>query len=150
MKIGEVCNCSVVTVDRESSVLSAAKVMRKFHVGDVVIVEQRGTDPVPVGILTDRDIVLEVLALEVSPDSLRVDDVYTSDNLVTAQIDDTVETVLERMRTHGIRRIPIVNSKGALKGIFTMDDSLGLIAEHFKRIVQLMDNQRQREDRLRA
>ena len=56
MPIGEICNRDVVVVQRNESALEAAKLMRHHHVGDVVVVEERGGLRVPVGLVTDRDL----------------------------------------------------------------------------------------------
>src|SRR5690242_8806327 len=67
MPVGEICTREVVIVKRNDSVLEAAKLMRQHHVGDVVVIEERGGVRVPVGIVTDRDLVVEILAPQLDP-----------------------------------------------------------------------------------
>lgn len=77
MPIGEICNREVVIVRKEDSILEAAKLMREYHVGDVVVVDDREGRVIPLGILTDRDIVVELIAKEVPLDSVSVQDVMS-------------------------------------------------------------------------
>ena len=81
MTIGEFCNREVIISNREDSVLEAAKLMRKYHVGDIIVVEQRGDERVPVGILTDRDIVVELVAREVDATDVTVGEAMSNDLL---------------------------------------------------------------------
>ena len=70
MSVGEYCNRDVVVVARSESVREAINQMRRYHVGTVVVVEQQVTEPRPVGILTDRDIVMEIMAVDVDLDAV--------------------------------------------------------------------------------
>ncbi len=64
MTIGAICNREVITVQRDATVLHAAMLMRQYHVGDVVVIENRKDITAPIGIVTDRDVVIEVVATE--------------------------------------------------------------------------------------
>ena len=79
MQVGEVCNRDVVIIDRNDPISNAAKLMRHHHVGNVVVVEERGDERFPVGMLTDRDLVVEVLDNEVAPASRLVAEVMNLD-----------------------------------------------------------------------
>lgn len=149
MKVGEACNRSVVVVEEDESALAAAKLMREYHVGDLVIVRSTGSPRVPVGIVTDRDLVLEVLALEVDPDSVEVKDLVTSERLVTASEDDEFDSAVQMMRDYGVRRLPVVNDDGSLVGILTADDSLEIVCDELQGIVHLELTQSRREQRAR-
>lgn len=150
MKIGECCNREVVVADKGMGVLEAAKLMRKYHVGDLVVVEKRnGTDTNrPVGILTDRDLVVEVLAQEVPPDEVSAADVMSLD-LATVEEDQGVWETLERMRDLGVRRMPVVDHNGALVGLVTLDDLLELLTESMDNVAQLIKSELRKETRLR-
>ena len=148
MTVGELCNRTVVVLDREASILEAARLMRRHHVGDVVVVDKRGKVPVPVGILTDRDIVVELVAEEVELARISVGDAMSFD-LVTALENDELLATVQRMREHGIRRLPVLDDSGALAGILTLDDVLELIAEQLADLVRLVGNEEQREHKRR-
>ena len=145
MKVGEVCNREVVVVNRDQSILDAAKLMRSFHVGDVVVVQDAGSVRTPVGILTDRDIVVKLLAREIDLAAVSIGDAMSFD-LVTAGEEDSVIEAIEKMRNQGVRRIPVVSSQGGLEGILSLDDCLELVAEQVGDLVQLIKTEQRREN----
>ena len=148
MRVGEACNRDVVISDRNDLISDAAKLMRHHHVGDVVVVEERDKKYFPVGILTDRDLVVEILANEIAPETLLVGDVMTFD-LIVAKEDESLLEAIKRMRDKGIRRMPVVTNEGTLAGIITMDDLLDLLAEQLADLVAMVDRgQRRESDRL--
>lgn len=149
MKVGEICNREVVVVDREAAILEAAQLMRRHHVGDVVVTEERGSSRVPVGILTDRDIVVELLAEQVPLEAVAVGDAMSSE-LLTVGEEEEVMDAIQRMRGHGVRRAPVVGHDGALAGILAVDDLIDLIAEQLSDLVKLIGNEQQRERQKRG
>ena len=148
MRVGEFCNREVVVIDEESSITEAARIMREYHVGDVVSVKTHYGKQVPTGILTDRDIALEIVAKGTNPESVSVGDAMSYE-LVTVQEDDDLLHVLEVMRDKGIRRVPVIDVDEALVGIMTVDDILDVLSEIFVDIVHLVDTQRRREVKAR-
>lgn len=77
MRVGEYCNRNVVVINSNESVKNAAELMRSYHVGDLILLEEQENKKVPIGIVTDRDLVIEVMAAGVKPDSLLVRDILT-------------------------------------------------------------------------
>jgi CBS domain-containing protein len=144
MRVGEVCNRDVVIADRDATLLETAQLMRSQHVGDVVVVEEKSDGRHPVGILTDRDIVVELIAEEVDLGVLLVGDCMSFE-LVTAMENDDLFDTIKRMRDKGIRRLPVVNQGGLLIGILTVDDLIDLIAEQLTDLVKLMGHERNLE-----
>jgi CBS domain-containing protein len=133
----------VVTVDPDASVLEAARLMRAEHVGDLVVT---GPGRRPIGILTDRDIVVSVVAKDFEHlPKLAVKDVLTPDPIVAME-DEDAETVLFRMRRGGVRRIPVIDRQGVLVGIFAIDDILELLADDLRGVVALVTKQRRVEE----
>ena len=118
--------------------------MRKHHIGCVVVVSRNNDGVRPVGIITDRDIVVEVLAKDVPLDSITVEDVM-SRAPKTATEDDDLFATMETMRQKGIRRIPVVGSSGLLVGILTTDDLLEIIYEEVGSIVSLVSHEQKKE-----
>jgi CBS domain-containing protein len=147
MRIGEICTVPPVYCVREETVQGAAMLMRKHHVGDLVVIEPNG-ERVPVGILTDRDIVVSVIALGLDPASLLVGDIMSDDLLTTSENDDVYETI-ERMRYRGIRRVPVVNSAGGLTGMVSADDLLEFLAEEMGELSRISSHQQSHEKRAR-
>jgi predicted transcriptional regulator len=149
MAVGEICNREVVIVEKALSVVDAAQLMRAHHVGDLVVVEARDGRKHPVGIVTDRDIVLEVVAAGVNPASLKVGDIMGQE-VVTVRESEGLFEALRYMRGKGVRRMPVVDSVGGLIGILTLDDLLTLLAEEMTELAKLVSHERQREATFRA
>ena len=149
MSIGELCNREVIIVEADAPIGEAVKLMRDYHVGDVVVVESHGAQRVPVGMLTDRDIVIEILAEAVDPQSLSIRDVMSAD-LVTVREDEDLTGVIATMRRHGVRRVPVVNEQGGLEGIITVDDVLELLAEQMNGLAGLVRTEQAHEQAIRS
>ena len=144
MTVGAVCNREVIVVDKTASIVEAARLMRKYHVGDLVVVEDRAGKRVPVGIVTDRDIVLEVVAEGVDMNDVNVGDIM-SNNLVTARENDSVLETVKIMRAKGIRRLPVINDDNDLVGILAVDDLIDLFSEQIVDLARLIAREQQRE-----
>lgn len=149
MTIGEICNRETVFVARDSSINEAARIMREKHIGDLVVVEEKGVRRIPVGIVTDRDLVIEILAKDANPASLTIGDIMNTD-LLTAQENDDTYLTMQRMRTKGVRRLPVVDTGGTLVGIVTIDDFLDLLASELTSLSRLISNEQRRERRRRS
>ena len=149
MAIGKLCNREVIVVNRGENALEAAKLMRQYHVGDVVVVEDKDDRKVPAGILTDRDIAIELVAEQVDPESVTVEDVM-SDQLLTINESDELLDTMEKMRTKGVRRAPVVGKEGELVGILTLDDVLDILAEALQDLALLTGRGQRHERETRA
>jgi len=136
MTVGKFCNREVIIANKESSIVEIAKLMRIHHVGDVILVTDEGDRTKPVGILTDRDIVIELIACDVPLDSVSAGDVMSYE-LVTAREEDSIWDTLQHMRAKGIRRVPVVNDKDELQGILSVDDLLELFAEELNLLAKV-------------
>jgi CBS domain-containing protein len=148
MNAGEICNREVVFAYRDTSLTEAARLMREHHVGSLVVVVDRLSERVPVGILTDRDIVVAVVAKEVEPRTLTAGDVATGE-LLTVREQDGIPDALRLMREKGVRRVPVLTHSGALAGILTIDDLLELMAEELGAFARTIDRERVHETRAR-
>lgn len=146
MTVGKVCNRQVTIVDIEDSILDAVHLMRRHHVGDVIVTRSTPDGRRPVGILTDRDIVIELLGENVDPSAVGIKDVMSAE-LLAATESDSIRDSIKRMRTAGVRRLPVVDADGKLVGIFTLDDAIDLICEQLGDIVGTMKSGFNRERR---
>ena len=149
MKIGEICSRTVVVASKESSVTEVAKLMRTHHVGSVVVVDEGVGGVRPIGIITDRDLVVEVLAQEVSVDAVALVDVM-SRGPVAAHEDDNLWDTLRMMRDKGVRRSPVVNAQGHMVGLVSVDDMLDLLAEELNDLVKLINQEQKQERKARS
>jgi CBS domain-containing protein len=145
MAIGEICTRVTVFATRDSTVAQAAKLMRQHHVGSLVVVEElNGAKRVPVGIVTDRDVVIEVMATGLDPNVITVGDIMDPE-LVTARESEGVLETMQIMRYKGVRRLPIVDKEGLLVGIVSIDDLLELLAEELSELTKIVAREQARE-----
>ena len=132
-----------------ASIAEVAALMRRHHVGDVVVVDnQQDGARVPIGIVTDRDILVETLALDVDPKMFSAAELMSSP-VTTVQEDANLNEALGVMRGKKIRRLPVVNRAGGLFGMITSDDVINLIASELAMVAGLIVEQPIRESRLR-
>lgn len=149
MTVGELCNRDVIVSPETSTVTECAQLMREHHVGSVVIVKTDDGVNTPVGIVTDRDIVIELIARESATDQVTASDLI-SNNLITAREIDSLWETMQRMRNHGIRRIPVVNDEGVLVGILTADDLMEYVTAELNQLVKLVQREQTKEVNVRS
>jgi CBS domain-containing protein len=121
---------------RKTSITEAAQLMRQYHVGDLVVVDLVEGKRVPVGIVTDRDIVIEIIGDSLSVDDFTVGDIMRQQLISVQEKDGVIETI-RLMRAHGIRRIPVIDEEGGLAGIVSVDDMLDLLAEELTELAKV-------------
>lgn len=149
MSIGNICVRHVFTIAGDADVVEAARRMRELHVGFLIVVESADEPARPVGVITDRDLVLEVLAQDVPPRSVAVKDIMTPDPLVGRESDELHDTLL-RMRAAGVRRVPVQDAKGKLVGVLSVDDVVGFLNETVQDLAGAISREMNVERRLRA
>lgn len=144
MSISEFCHREVVCATRETTVTEAATLMRRYHIGAVIIVESRDGKQIPVGIVTDRDIVIEVVAAGIDPSLIKLGDLRLAP-LVTVEEGASYAQTVSRMSVEGVRRMPVVGADGVLTGIITLDDMLWQLAAPLAALAGLSGRGRQLE-----
>lgn len=149
MRAGDLCNRDVVTTTRETTIPDAARLMRDHHVGSLVIVETHGGRLEPVGIITDRDIVIEVIAEEVDLEKVTVGDIMSYTLLKVTEQESVFDTA-QRMRARGVRRVPVISDAGTLMGILALDDMLALLSEELSLLAKLTSRESEQEKKKRA
>ena len=105
MTLKTICNREVLIAQKYDTLVEAAKLMREYQVGSIVVVEEQNGVRYPVGLVTDRDLVIEVIAKEVDINSVTLGDVMYRDIILGKENDDVNETI-KIMRQKGIRRLP--------------------------------------------
>lgn len=128
MHVGEICNRHAVIIGKEDTVYTAALFMRKNNAGYIVVVESIGGNNIPVGSLTDHDIVEKLVAANVDMRTVTTAEVMSAP-LLLADEQDNVMTTLKRMRYKHVRHIPVVNTARALIGVLSIDDVIDMLAE---------------------
>ena len=143
--IGELCMRDVVTAISDMPVAIAAKIMRQQHVGCIVVIERvNGGLGLPVGIVTDRDIVLGVTATDLDPRTITVGDIMANE-LVTARATTEVLEAMQIMRFNGVRRLPVVTEEGRLMGLVAFDDLLERVTEELSELTKVLAREQARE-----
>ncbi|HVO46660.1 MAG TPA: CBS domain-containing protein [Steroidobacteraceae bacterium] len=150
MNVGELCGPRVFTVREFDELSTAARLMRERHVGYLVVVEPLPLNALvrPVGVITDRDIVVSVVAKDQELRALRVGDVMTRQPVVVSE-DASIEQALQKMRAIGIRRIPVVGGAGQLLGVISLDDILDALSKQLADVSGSMSAGRRLEGALR-
>jgi len=149
VKAAELCIREVIVASRETSIVDAARLMREHHIGCLVITDDIAGHPSPVGILTDRDIVIEVIAKDIPLNDVTVGDVMTFALLKVSE-DEELFDVAQRMRARGVRRVPVITADtGALAGIIAMDDILSLLSQELSLLSTLTSREAEQEARKR-
>jgi CBS domain-containing protein len=114
------------------------------YVGGLVVIKEKSGKRVPVGIVTDRDLVIEVIAEGVGIGDITVGDIM-SDQLVTARESDDLLETIKTMRAKGIRRLPVIDDDNELAGILTVDDLIDLFSELIADLARLIAFEQKRE-----
>ncbi len=148
MRIGDICTSDVVCCAPDTTALEAARLMRSRHVGDVVVVTDVEKERVPVGVVTDRDLAIEVLGNGREAAIMPLSSLVRSPVVIAADYED-VHAALERMRAHGVRRMPVVDDRGALVGIVTLDDLLGALLADMHALLETTGKAQRREQTTR-
>ena len=149
MKVSQCCKHDVVVASPKDDLAHAAQIMRDKHVGFLIVVEGGGDRRVPIGVVTDRDIVVQVIAREVEPRNLVIGDVMTRAPVYCKETDD-MEDVIKRMEGAGIRRMPVVNDRGGLTGVFAIDDAIMMMSKMLVSITGAVRREQRIEREFRA
>lgn len=145
MLLKEICTPDVVHCTPDVTALGVARLMRERHVGDVVVVED-DEDQTPVGMVTDRDIVVEVLGRERDPARVSAREIMRRPVVVARTTEDAAQA-MERMKAHGVRRLPVMDEQRKLAGIVCLDDLLKQLAADAGALVEVISREQDREHR---
>ena len=144
LSVREVAVHTPVTVGPDEAITQCARRMHTDHVGCLVVVEECDGTPFPIGMLTDRDIAIEVVAFGLDPSTLTAGDVMTEKPGGVEEDDDLLDA-LARMREQGARRLPVTRPDGALVGVIALDNVLEALAEQIDGMVGVLKAQHTRE-----
>jgi len=136
MPVVDVARTGVMTAQRDQSAGNLATVMKEENVGSVIIEE----DDRPVGIVTDRDLVVEVLEPRADPTTVTAADVMT-ETPVTVDTDAGVFEAIRQMHEHSVRRMPVTEADGNLAGIVTLDDLLILLSDELDNLAGVIETE---------
>jgi CBS domain-containing protein len=118
MNVGDLCICDVAAVGPQTSVTKAGTLMRRYNVGSLPVIDRNER---PIGMITDRDIALALTQRNAHASEVLVDEVMT-EGAAICDVDDDVRDVLRIMAREQVRRLPVVDERGQLEGIISIDD----------------------------
>ncbi|WP_396614796.1 CBS domain-containing protein [Lysobacter soli] len=147
MRIGDICTSDVACISPRATVQEAAAAMQRGHVGALVVI----VDPErrPIGVVTDRDIVLKVVAKGMNAQAMSVANVMST-GIVTCKETHEIFDAIERMKENGIRRLPVTREDGKLVGVVAADDILRAVTSQLHGLSDAMLQEQMREMRLAA
>jgi len=148
MNAGEICSRILVVAEKNTSVQQAAKLMRDHHIGALVVTEESSAARRPIGIVTDRDMVVEVVAADVDYRTLTVGDVM-SERLDTVRESAGLFESIAQMKRGGVRRLVVVDASERLVGIVAMDDVIAVLAEELSALAQTINVEQRQEAKRR-
>lgn len=122
LRAKDICRSDVVTTDEHTSLHEVSRLMRRHHIGDVVITRSGDSEKTAIGIITDRDIVVHGIACDITLDEVSAGDLSAQD-LVTVRPDADIFEIVSTMNVHAVRRVVVGNDTG-YHGIITFDDIL--------------------------
>jgi signal-transduction protein with cAMP-binding, CBS, and nucleotidyltransferase domain len=142
MWVDNICSRSVAFIGINSSARDAAWKMNEAQTGTLIVIAQN--EAKPIGILTDRDLVLKVLARGASAEAVCVGNVMTRD-VGTCRYDDDLFEAAQTMRRYGVRRLPVLDENGLVMGLITADDIYAALATHMRELWQALARERLHE-----
>jgi len=139
MTIGKHCKHDVVTAPRDTSVYKAAQLMKQHNIGNIVVID-KSDGITPIGILTDRDVAIKIVADEIDPRQLTIGDAMSQDLLILREHQD-IQEAIDMMCAKKVRRAPIADQQNKIIGIVTIDDLILLFADEFASVAKLIRQQ---------
>lgn len=128
MGLEALAKSKLVTVSRNTGITEAARLMREQHVGEVVVTELHEGRQVPVGMLTDRDLVVTVLAVGADPGAITVNEAMST-SVVAVFDGESLDGVVELMKECSVKRVLIVDENEGLQGMISAEDLFLFLAE---------------------
>lgn len=139
----DICRTDIVTAEEHTSLYEVSKLMREHHIGDVVITQSGDRTHKPIGMLTDRDIVVHGIACDIDLNRVTAGDLSKQD-LVTVRPEADISEIVGTMNAHAVRRV-IVDGASDYRGIITFDDILWAFSRIFSNLSAVTERQIQRE-----
>lgn len=133
----------VKTIFKDSTMVEAAALMIDSHVGDLIVVDHNNPR-LPLGIVTDRDIVRVMAKRAENPAKIQVEEAMSA-ILFTVSEKDEIDHVVRLMRANGVARVPIVDEAGNVSGIISSRDLLKIFADEIESLAKIGDSQIQNE-----
>jgi len=144
MNVSRVYTRDVIAIPRSTSLKEAARLMCAHHVGSLVVTDDPPLDRRALGIVTDRDLVVQAVAAGADPNETAVADVMTPE---LARVSESADAhrALEKMAELGIRRLAVTRDSGEIVGILSFDDLVDGFAVEIADLARIIRQERSRE-----
>jgi len=149
MTVSDYCERNIALLTRDASLQEAAMMMRIHHLGEVIVIDKLNGKNIPVGVVTDRDLVIEIMALEVDVEQISVGNIMSLE-LITVRQDNNLSDTLDIMQQHGVRRLPVIDNSGSLLGVINIEVILKVLCQDLSKMLTLFNNERDNEKILRS
>jgi CBS domain-containing protein len=136
MNVADVCTREIAIAVRESSLQEAAALMRERHVGSLLVVGDSPDGPQAVGIVTDRDVVVEGVARGLDVTRTGIGELVDGGDIASVPAEASIGEAIATMRSRGVRRLLVSTDGGTLLGIVSLDDLLGGLAHDLQDLAQ--------------
>lgn len=144
MNVARIYTRTVVSIPRSHTLQQAARLMRHYHVGALLVTEDEPDVDRAIGIVTDRDLVVQAMAEGVHPGELTVDGVMTPEIAGVTENADAHEAMVT-MRDLGVRRLAVTGDGGAVVGILSLDDIVDAMSIEMENLAGVIRSERGRE-----
>jgi CBS domain-containing protein len=144
MNIGYICKRGVVMIDSAGTLLQAADLMREHHVGALIVTTETPDGPRVSGVVTDRDLVIDVMARGLDGADVEIGQVASA-NIVSVSAEDDLSSAIEAMHEGGVRRLLVTNAEQRLIGIISFDDLMQACASEIEGLAKVIRNGMERE-----
>jgi CBS domain-containing protein len=144
MKVKRIYSRNVIRALRSFSLGQVAVLMGRHHVAAVLVTEDESSENQAIGIVIDRDLVLQAMAEGIGPREVTVGDVMTP-SIVSVSENADIHEALETMRLRGIRRLGVSTGEGVLVGIVSVDDIVDALGTELTSLAGLIRSERARQ-----
>ena len=149
MNLGDICTREVILADRAATLQQAANLMREHHVGMLVIAGNSDAGLQVLGLVTDRDIVVEAVARGLDTTQTEVGRL-ASEKLAALPASAAIDEAITAMKARGVRRLLVSGESGQLHGVVSMDDLLGALGHEMAELAHAVRKGVERETAERA
>jgi len=144
MNIGSICTRRMISVDSTSTLAQAASLMREHHVGALIVTSETAAGPCVTGIVTDRDMAIDVIARGLNPVGMKVADL-ASVKLVSVPEDADIASTMAVMEGRGVRRVLVTDGDNHVTGVASLDDLMDACAKELAGLAKVIRSGIQRE-----
>jgi CBS domain-containing protein len=135
MRITDICTREVVMIDQAATLQQAATLMREQHVGALLVTGDSGGAPQVVGVVTDRDLVIEAVARGSDPRQTQIGRLAEA-KLAVVPASATVDEAISAMKERGVRRLVVSGDNGQLFGLVSLDDLLAALSHEMAELAR--------------